>query len=401
MRCKRCRAVIAEGRKSCPNCGTLIRKKRGNITLSSQSGVQVNRFADGISDGLYNLKMAIRRDNRIMLLLVAVPLVIIGTILLISCGANSCACSCSCEGGHKEKFTFEKRENSFESSMQFAVGDALYYISDGSIMCRNSDESYRHIYDSLSASDLQSDGKYLYLREDNKVKRIELGKTAVSGSDMAETVLDFSSDNNYRLGYFLADGVMYYTLSDTESELSTLYSDRALLSGGYSDFGYMKGRIYYTASDSDITRNVYSMNTDGSDQKLAVSSVVKYQLGGGYIYAIVSDGDSNLLVKYDESGAELMRWDISALTGGEISSVAVNDIWLCFVTETKDGGSVVYRIEHDSPDIASIFAYSNSVELTGVSGDWYAFESITVNEDGKEDSRTYSIRNSRNGKSAM
>lgn len=399
MRCKRCHAVIAEGRKSCPNCGTLVRKKRGNITLSSQSGVQVNRFADGISDGIYNLRMAIRRDSRILILIVAVPLVLLGSILLISCGASSCSCSCSCGGEHEKTAQFEARYNSYKPSYQYALGETLYYISDGSIMSRTADESYKHIYDCASATDLQADDKYIYFRENNKVRRIELGKTAVSGTDIAETVLDFSSDENYTLGYFIADGEMYYTLTESGSDLTTLYSDRTLLCGEYTDFGYMNGRIYYTVSDSDVTRSLHCVNTDGTDEKLIVSSMDDYQLGGGYIYTVSDVSGNKILSRMDKDGITVMEWDITALTGGELHSIAANDMWLCFVN-TSEEGSVVYRIEHDSVDINSVFAYSDKIELTGVSGDWYAFESIEY-EDGQETGRTYSVRNSRNGKSAM
>ncbi len=398
MRCKRCHAVIAEGRKSCPNCGTLIRKKRGNITLSSQSGVQINRFADGVSDGIYNLKMAIKRDSRILILLVAVPLVLIGSILLVSCGASSCACSCSC-GGNEKTALFEEKYNSYKPSYQFAVGDTLYYISDGSIMSRTSDESYKHIYDSVSAADLQADEKYIYFRENNTVKRIEPGRKAVSGTDIAEMVLDYSSDKNYSLRYFIAEGEIYYTLTESGSDLTTLYSDNTLLCGKYADIGYMKGRIYYTVSDSDTTRTLYSIKTDGTDERTVASGISDYQLGGGYVYTVSDSTEGKTLSRIDKDGMIVMEWDIAALTGGELSSVAANDMWLCFVN-TSEEGSVVYRIEHDSVDVSSVFAYSDKIELTGVSGDWYAFESIKYT-DGKESGRTYSVRNSRNGKSAV
>ena len=392
MRCKRCHAVLSEGRKACPNCGTLIRKKRGNITLSSQAGVDVNPVTDWISNTVYSIKTSVRRDSRILILLVALPLVLLGSILLISCGAKSCACSCSCEGNHSAKEKYETRENSREPSMQTAVGETLYYIADGSIMSRSADETYRSIYNSVSATDLQSDGEYLYFREYNLVKRIK------PGAENAETVLDYTSEENYTLGYFLAEGEVYYYLQENQMSLTTLYSDKTLLSGAVAEFGYMKGRIYYTMSDSDAS-GLYSMKTDGTDNKLVINGVSDYQLGGGYIYAIENEDERKLLTRFDEKGNKLVRWDITALTGGEITSVAANDAWLCFTVATESG-SAVYRIEHNSEDIASVFGYSSIIELTGVSGDWYAFESITV-ADGKETDRTYSIRNSRNGKSAL
>lgn len=265
-------------------------------------------------------------------------------------------------------------------------------------MSRSADESYRNIYDSISASDLQSDGEYLYFREDNRVKRIALNQERVSGSDISETVLDFSADTNYTLGYFLAEEKIFYYLKENNSNLTTLYSDTTVKSGEFSDMGYMKGKIYYTVSKSDMYE-LYSMNLDGSNDKVTVSGILDYQLGGGYIYAITENSSGGkMLARYDEKGTLAMEWDITALTGGEITSIAANDTWLCFVT-ASESGSVVYRIEHDSNDVASVFAYSDTIELTGVSGDWYAFESIKVAD--KKEIRTYSIRNSRNGKSAL
>ncbi len=397
MRCKRCHAVISEGRKACPNCGTLIRKKRGGITLSSQSGVDVNPFVEWISDVIYNIKMSARRDWRLYL---AVPLLIIGIILLLSIGISSCSCSCSSCGGKEAKAKYEVKENSREPSAQYAVGDTLYYISEGTIMSRGGDETYRSIYESASASDLQSDDKYLYFREGNIIKRIELGKTPVSGSDLAEKVLDFSSDENYTLGYFVAERELYYYLTENGSKLTTLYAETPILSGSGYDFGYMNGRIYYTVSGTDIGYDLHSVNTDGEDGKLNVSGIYDYELGGGYIYAVIPDGaEGSRLVRYDTDGKELVKWDIKGITGGEITSVAANDTWMCLAVKTENG-SVVYRIEHTGTDVASVFPYSSRIEITGVSGDWYAFESI-LTADGKETGREYAIRNSRSGKSAM
>lgn len=397
MRCKRCRAVISEGRKACPNCGTLIRKKRGGITLSSQSGVEVNPFVEWINNVVYNIKMAARRDWRLIL---AIPLTIIGIIIVLSIGISSCSCACSsCGTGKDAKGKFEVRENSRKPSAQFAVGDTLYYISDGTVMSRGGDETYRSVYESVSASDLQSDGEYLYFREENIVKRIEFGKKPVSGSDLAETVLDFSADDGYTLGYFVADGEIYYYLKENESSLTTLYAEAPILSGSVYDFGYMNGRIYYAVSGTDIGNDLYSVKTDGTDQKLAISGISEYQLGGGYIYAVISDGAGSRLVRYDTDGKELVKWDIAGITGGEINSIAANDTWLCLAVTTQSG-SAVYRIEHSGTDVASVFPYSTEIVITGISGDWYAFESIII-ADGVETGREYSIRNSRSGKSAM
>lgn len=396
MRCKRCHAVVAEGRKACPNCGTLIRKKRGSITLSSQSGVEVNRFTDGINDLFYNLRMAIRRDNRILIAFVAVPLVIVGIIMLLSCAGSSCSCSCSCGGDHSKKIKFGELLNSREPSQQTSVNETLYYIADGSIMSRSADESYKTIYDSISATDLQSDGEYLYFREDNKVKRISFNEPAVSGTDAARKVLDFDTEENYSLGYFLGEDKLYYYLEENTSGITVLYSDSAILSGAYSDFGYMKGKIYCTVSGTDIGKDICSMNVDGTGNEYIITGVLDYQLGGGYIYTISSDAEGkNILSRYDEKGKLLMEWDVNSLTDGTVDSIAANDHWLCFVA-LSEKGSTVYRIEHDSNDIATVFAYSEKVTLTGVSGDWYAFEK--ENQDG---TKGYSIRNSRNGKSVL
>ncbi len=400
MRCKRCHATISEGRKSCPNCGTLIRKKRGSITLSSQSGVDVNPFADWINDTVYNIKMAVRRDSRILILMVAVPLVILGAVLLISCGASSCSCSCSCDSGRSAKIRYQAMENSREPSLQCAVGDTLYYVAEGTIMSRSGDETYRSIYNSISATDLQSDGKYLYFREGNVIKRIENGKTYVSGDNSADTVLDFSSDENFTLGYFVAEGKVYYYLREEGSEFATLYSDGPVFSGAADEFGYMKGRIYYTVSATDASYDICSVNTDGTDTKTVVREVQDYQLGGGYIYAVVADSEGiRYLVRYDEAGKELAKWNIGAMTGGELSTIAANDTWVCIAVDLEKG-SVVYRLEHNTTDIAVVFPFSDRIRLTGVSGDWYAFESTATDEDGKT-TVDYSIRNSRNGKSAM
>ncbi len=387
MRCKRCHAVISEGRKACPNCGTLIRKKRGSITLSARSGVKVNPVMDWLGNLFYRFGAAVRKDGRILILTVSLPLLVLGIVLLIVSGAKSC--SCSCEGDLKTA-AYEMRENSREPSLQIAVGDSLYYIADGSIMCRSADESYRSIYDSVSATDLQSDGEYLYFREDNCVKRI---KTGASEEHTAETVLDYTSEQAYSLGYFIAEGDIYYYLRENGKALTVLYSDETLVSGEVSNFGYMNGRVYYTLSDSDVS-GVYSMKADGSDDKLVIGGISDYQLGGGYIYAVKAEGDEKYLTRFDENGNGLVRWDISALTGGEMSSFAANDTWLCFAV-TTESGSAVYKIEHNSESISTVFAYSSAINLTGVSGDWYAFES------GTETERTYSIRNSKNGKSAL
>lgn len=388
MRCKRCHAVISEGRKACPNCGTLIRKKRGSITLSSRSGVKVNPVMDWLGNLFYSFSSAVRKDGRILIMTVSLPLLVLGIVLLIVSGAKSCSCSCEGDGGTAARY--ELRENSREPSQQTAIGDSLYYIADGSIMCRSADESYRSVYESASATDLQSDGEYLYFREGNCVKRI---KTEAAAEHTAEAVLDYTSEQEYSLGYFIAEGDIYYYLRENGKTLTVLYSDKTLISGEVSSFGYMNGRIYYTLSDSDAS-GLYSMKTDGSDSRLIIDGVSNYQLGGGYIYAVKEENEIKYLTRFDENGNGLVRWDIVAQTGGEISSFAANDIWLCLAV-TTESGSAVYKIEHDSENISTVFAYSSAIRLTGVSGDWYAFES------GTEAEPTYSVRNSKNGKSAL
>ena len=38
MRCRRCHTKLAPGKKTCPVCGTLVRKRRGSVKLATTAG---------------------------------------------------------------------------------------------------------------------------------------------------------------------------------------------------------------------------------------------------------------------------------------------------------------------------------------------------------------------------
>ena len=410
MRCKRCHAKIENGRKTCPYCGTLIRKPRGNIKLSAQSGVEVNPFADFVSDTVYKFQTAIRRDRRIIPAIFGGLLVLIGLIFMISC-APSCSCSC---GGEKEKKTdFGILYDSRTPSMQTSNEDGLYCIVSDTVIMRSSDESYRMLCSDVSATCITSDEKNIYICKSDGIYRIHPEQIYVSAGDVSERIVDCSGDPLFALeDCTAADGMLLYRMRelggtavslyvcDTETGLTTLVAG-----GSISDAGLMNGRVYYCRTDAGV-RTLYSCKCDGTDEKAVVSDIVDYELGGGYIYYTLpgsdaSPSDASVLVRLSTSSKQICQWDVPALTGGKLRGFKANDMWLCVCAGAEDGDSI-YRIEHEAADLKRIAYFSKRVELTAVSGNWYAFlYNVDHASDEPYASARYTVRDSLTDKTAV
>lgn len=403
MRCKRCHAVIEPGRKTCPNCGTLVRKRRGNFKLAAESGVTENKVSDFISDGIYNLQTAVKRDNRLLILIIAVPVILIGFIILISCG--SCSCDCSCAGEEKTTEISGVINDSRLPMRQSYFGEDLFYIdsSSSAIMQRSSDENYSKVCDVVSASSLLMTGDGLYYSDGEKIYSMPEGFVPVSDGDRGRTVADCAGDPMFTLGGYFAggSGICYYKNEKGGKAASVYAFDNAsgsaslVLSGEVSDFGYTNGRLYF-CRETENNRELCSCAMNGSDEMQVMTGVIDYQLGGGYVYATRADENGAILLcRYTSAGSEEFRWDMSQITGASLSGFAADDMWLCIVTEASDGGNTVYRAEHDGTELKRIGFFSTPVELAGVSGSWYAMDYET------EGGKGYIVRDSLTDKTAV
>lgn len=106
MRCHRCHSKIDPGRKTCPNCGTLVRKRRGSVTLAPEAGgAKLTAFFKNVGSKM-NLDIDI--NPKVVLLfaiIVAAVLLIFGVARCDGCsecgGCSECStCSTcgSCDG---------------------------------------------------------------------------------------------------------------------------------------------------------------------------------------------------------------------------------------------------------------------------------------------------------------
>lgn len=413
MRCKRCHAKLENGRKTCPYCGTLVRKRRGNIKLAAESGVEINPFADFVSDTVYKIQTAVRRDRRIIPAAAAALILLIFIISLISCAPS---CSCACTGRKKEVKTgdFGILYDSRAASLQTSNKDGLYCIVSDSVIMRSSDESYRTLCTEVSASCIAGDETYIYICKPDGIYKIDPQQIYMTPGDVSAKVVDCSGDPLFALvDCTAADGILLYKMRELGGSSVSLYvSDTVagtttLVAGGnIDDAGFMGGRVYYCRTDAGV-KTLYSCGCDGTDEKAVVSDIADYELGGGYIYYTVpetdaSPTDARVLVRLKASSAkEVCRWDIPELTGGNLRSFKANDMWLCICAGSDDGDSI-YRIEHDSPDLKRIAYFSKRVELTAVSGNWYAFMyNVDLSAEDPYANARYTIRDSLTDKTAV
>ncbi len=368
MRCRRCHTKLDPAKKMCPNCGTLVRKKRGNVKIASTAGV-----------GPMWLTEIVDRINRIppKILIGAVATIFLVLILILfgncsacsgcsscsSCSScNSCG-SCSSCGESASGNAKPADENAAVKKLNTggiicADNENLYYVKGSSIMKSGKNGETVLIQSDAGAIKLiDTDGINLYYMQNGSLWRMPFGNTTVQGSaPVARCVVRAINETDVISGYVSVSGYgvvdseklcCWGTATDGTIKICTVDASGASLTevirGDFSHLEYYNGRVYYY---NNPTGKLACVDLgSGKTKEFAINyDSAGYALGGGYIYfcETATDG-AKTLCRMKISSEKKTEWftDDPYIVG-----ITANDLSVCFWTKLPEG-SDLYRYGHD------------------------------------------------------
>lgn len=374
MRCKRCHTKLTSGKKTCPVCGTLVRKPRGSVKLATTTGVRSNPIAE-----LFG-----RVPKK---LLVGIPAVII-FIAVCAVMITSCNCSCTCSGcsGCSEPVVYEQVVNTSPLGMEYYENSTLYYISGNSIIALNDAGEASVVAAGTGISAVSADSANVYYLRDGSLWVSPLEKPIVISDDddtkyashcLIPAGIPSGSDVGvmWIQGYTLGGGVIYYWGPAASGETRICSFDIAsggaanVLSGAISEIKYYRGRLYFFDVASGALQ-LCSVPAQGGEAELigGAGSVYGYTLGDGCVYYTTVGGDGlPVLCKWSiENRSIISSWQISGISG-----LAANDSYIYYCKNTAEGGRL-YRMTHAGEDSKTLFMHESAIELRSVCGKYFS-----------------------------
>ena len=160
-------------------------------------------------------------------------------------------------------------------------------------------------------------GKMLYYRNaDNVIKRVSFEKDGVK----YESLLNLNNEEDLKIPYNVKDGKIYYTAfnSDVTGELFVIdtvskNTEKITLSGGITDYSVSKNNIYYSLTSGGL----YLYTKDKEIIKLADGNYYCSTTSNGSMIWCSTDDSSAYLIKsggsemiYIENGSEIIEFSI-------------------------------------------------------------------------------------------
>lgn len=385
----------------CPNCGTLVRKKRGNVKIASTAGVGPSwliNFVDNIN----------RISPKILLAAVACILLVVILIMSFSCGScagcgscdacSSCgscagcgscaACNDSASGSAKPEPTQTKANQLNTGGMICVDENYLYYVSGSAVMrSGNGGDTVLLRLESGEISAINTDGVNLYYIQDGSLWRLPFDATMAQDSAPVPRCIVRKIDETDQISQYIS--ISGYNIVDKEKlccwgvstsgsvRISTVDSYGAQLTtiaeGNFSNPKYYNGAVYFydnstgklnRVSLGDKKRTALDINYESSG----------YALGGGYIYFCEARQDgSKVLCRMSVSGGKKTEWYVG---DPYIVGIMANDKAVCFWTSRPEG-SDLFRYGHDGNG-ARFDSKAHAVSMSCMAGDY-----MLLLDDGK------------------
>ncbi len=400
-RCSRCHARLDGNRKTCPYCGTMVRKRRGNVKVAASVGTS------GVSGVLDRITLP-ALSGKHLLVIAAVIVAVIIAIAAVGCdscaGCSSCGSACSacsfcgscsscsscgaCASCGAE--SGEKRLNGSNFNCEYYYDSTLYYVDGDRLMA---------LEDGMNAGQpvLSGSGiKCVYVDEDNiyyivsgRIFSSPVGLKAVSGSDLPtgtvlfepvdlgmETINGFalSGDDEMCVWGQKADGEKIICVTDRSGPDKV----RTVHTGKYSNVQCYGDSVYFASGEEST--NGYIVRVDlstGSRNTVFGQKANYFTLSGGKLLACVMEST--------EGGAQTATSTlvcVDMLTGNQlpgffdfprIRGIAANDQWIYYLVEDSDAGqTLVYRFNGDGSNHQLVFRKLGSYRLYGVAGDYFS-----------------------------
>lgn len=394
-RCSRCHARLDSHRKTCPYCGTMVRKPRGKVRMAASAN------PGGLGEMISNIQLpALTGKHLLALGMAAVVIVVVLTMLgcgscsscaaCSSCGSctacDSCGSCSSCEG--EENGT--GAVNGANYNCEYHYGTTLYYVEgDQLIALEDGFETGHVVVGGKGIECVYADGYYVYYIISGKVLRASLNGQSVSDGDvpLGNIFLDPVAVGLEKVnGFALAgeDEMCYWGQTGDGSKvicmtgLSNPQDGRIIYSGIYSNVQCYRGGVYFVSGEEATSGQIMRLDMRSEDVTAVYDQKCNYYtLSGGKVIVNIAhqstDGTgearSNLIYLDAESGKELKRFD----SFPAIRGIAANDQWIYYVTEDPvTGHTLVYRFSGEGENHQLVFRKAGYYRLYGVAGSYFS-----------------------------
>lgn len=417
-RCSRCHAKIDSHRKTCPYCGTLVRKPRGNVRIADPAK------PSGVSGLIESIHLP-TIDLKYLLAGVAVVVVAVIVVSALGCGGcsgcsgcsgcascsacafcgsrascsqgcascDSCASCASCDSCAKQD-DVQRQLNGANYNCEYYANGTLYYVDgDRLLALKDGSESGTVVARSRGIECVYADKNYAYYIISGTVWRAPLNASAPSGSDegYSERLLDPQTESETLgvkviKGFALTDDGEICYWGETPDDIKIICcvdpSDKAarrtLFMGRYSNVQVYRGGVYFASGEEETKNNVIRVDLATGEQRTLFDGSANYfALTDGRLAVCVIDKPE------DGSPAESARLlYIDPLTGEEVGgferfpvirSLKANDEWVYYTAEQRDADvTEVYRFRNNGEENELIFRSEGSLSLYGIAGDYFS-----------------------------
>ena len=389
-KCSRCHARLEAGARTCPYCGTMVRKPRGNVRMAPSVGV------DGLLD---RIRLPALTGKHLLAALGVIVTVLIFVLLLTcdscsgcgscsageSCSSCSSCSSCASCGGEEEKLLANGAgyhcEYHYNSTLYYVDGDRLIALEDGM-------ESGRVAVAGRGIECVYVDDNYIYYIIDGRIFRAPVNTYAVSDGDAPvgsvhldpvdvglERINGFALSGEDELCYWgqTADGGKVICVIDRDRP----GEPRMVHSGKYSNVQCCGDSVYFASGEENTAGYIVRVNLEtGSRATVFGEKADYYTFSGGRLIVCVLDRDENgsaldtsVLYFYDiETGKQLPGFDEFV----RINGMVANDQWIYYRVEDTDAGqTLVYRFSANGKNHQLVFRKLGSYNLYGVAGSYF------------------------------
>lgn len=450
MRCQRCHAKVDPGRKTCPTCGTVVRKRRGSVTLAPEvGGTKLQAALKKIGT-----RFDIDIDPKVVLLAIVIILALALFITFAQCngcmsckGCSSCdsctscascgsaascascgscascnscascgsctACgSCTCGGSEEtEELSGGKGLlNAPSLSNEYYHKGTLYYI-DGNNLVALSDSGVVSIVAAASGmSSVYADDTNVYYLKDGSIWAAPITKPATISDDpddryAAKRILNATvsgSDAGVRAiyGYGITnDWICYWGPDRADSFVIGCKpleggAARVLNTGSYHMVQCYDGSVYFLGRDEADYGILYRIRLDTGEKTVVFNEKVYYfTLSQGCVYPITWINKTATLYRVNVDNGEVVRqWEID-----ELSGILANDSHIFYCVNDSRGGNI-YRMAPDGTGRQNIFYDSSTIQLTGVCGKYFSlYTDLDMKSDKRYENAVYYVIDSATG----
>ena len=400
-RCSRCHARLDGNRKTCPYCGTMVRKRRGNVKVASSVGT------GGIGGVLDNIRLPALSGKHLLVIAAVIAALLIAVAAIgcdsctacSSCGQACSACaacgscsacascgSCSSCGGDSAG---QQRLNGTNYNCEYYSGDTLYYVDGDRLMAlEDGMGAGQPVLAGKGIECVYADEDYIYYIISGRIFRSPVGLQAVSGSDLpsGSVLLEPAAVGLEKINGFALSGdrdlcfwgqkpdgekVICVTNRSGEGEVRTIHT------GKYSNVQCCGDSVYFASGEENTAGYIVRVNLEtGSRATVFGEKADYYTFSGGRLIVCVLDRDENgsaldtsVLYFYDiETGKQLPGFDEFV----RINGMVANDQWIYYRVEDTDAGqTLVYRFSANGKNHQLVFRKLGSYNLYGVAGSYF------------------------------